>query len=384
MGSFCSRMKKFKSTVVIRDYNKVIIPKGYELINISTYNLNIKNSINITNRIDEIISYISSSFKNKNIDIFCFQGIHDYESAYNLISRVKIYMNETNERFYFAPEFDEVDSSGSIKKSNLGISWSSRINSNGPRSIAKINKARSRSKSRSISRELVKKIKVQNIIISKHPIVSTIFSELDKDTDLNDIIGTHTLLGANISISGNIISIYNTELSKDIRTANIINSDIRDKEISSILGIIQNNIVNLKKEEFVTYHKTDVHLLIGSLNINEFVINDWNEEYTRFIENTHCIDVFRYITDDNPGYTNSTRERLNYIFFILTEDLYDERSKYFNMLQELDSPNKLFNLIFNRYGIFFMDAQVRSDIYLNSDATNYPVECIFMIDKNKH
>jgi hypothetical protein len=386
MGSYFSRMRKKKNKIDFKDFNKVIIPKGYDMIKIGSYNINIRNNISLQEKINEITKFVHGEFKNKDFDIICLQGIRDYNSAYLLVQEVKSKMKKYNELFYFAPEFNEVASrsesfpfiSGSKDKfdGKKGISWNTKVNS----IDAKKQPFRSEGNQRNMGFE--KRTIVQNIILSKYPIVSTIYAELDGDHTIDDIIGVHTILGANISISGNIISIYNTELSKDIRTANIINTDVRSKEIRAIFSVMQKNMEELATK-FQTYNKTDVHLLLGSLNINESDGTDMTEEFTSFISNNHCVDVLRYLTDDY-GYTTSTRERLNYVLMKLTDDIYEPDSVYNDNLQELKTPKDLFNFIFKRYGIYFLDIYVRTDMPIGGGQINYPIECVFMINKYKH
>ena len=103
MGSLLSRMKNKNTNVQIKDYNKVIVPKGYKIMKIATHNINLRNTINIQTKISNITSFLLSEFKNKDIDIICLQGIHDYSSASQLIQHLKIKLNSMEETFYLAP-----------------------------------------------------------------------------------------------------------------------------------------------------------------------------------------------------------------------------------------------------------------------------------------
>ncbi len=225
---------------------------------------------------------------------------------------------------------------------------------------------------------------MKNIILSRYPIISTIFSEIDDDTDFNDIIGTHTVMAANISISGNIVSVYNMSLSKDIRTVHINNSDIRHTELNAIFSIVDENQKNLNSKELVTYRKTNIHLLVGSLNINEMDGQELDPEFTNIISKRHLVDIFRCLTNNDFGYTNTLYERLNYIFMILTDDVYDQKSKLYAKLQKLETQNDLLNFIFDRYGVYFLDSYIYNDINIQGRSNNFPVECVFMLDKKKH
>ena len=57
MGSFVNKIKKKKKyDINIKDYNKVIIPQGYQLINIISYNINLRNTIDDKNTIVKSLS----------------------------------------------------------------------------------------------------------------------------------------------------------------------------------------------------------------------------------------------------------------------------------------------------------------------------------------
>ena len=352
MGISISKKNK---TIQINDFNMVTIPKGYELIKLATFNINIRNTVNISNKIKEILIFIKSSFKNKDIDIFCLQGILDYNSAYKLIKEVKKYGRQTNNKFYFGPEFENIDS-----KSEKFISMKDKISTG----------------------LLKKKIEVQNIIISKYPIVTTLYSELDDKLYIDDILGTKTIIGANISIYGNIISVYNTTLSKDIKSANLVNSDVRNKELKVVFKIIEENKKKLKTDEFKHYFLTDIHMLAGTLFIKETYGLDLNQEFIDFMQKYKCVDIFRIMCEDNIGHTNTSKERVDYILFLLTDMMYNKSNH--KKLKSIEGCNDLFKLIFKIYKIYFIDIIIRNDIYTGNSYSNFPLECTFMMYKNRH
>lgn len=354
MGILCSKIKKSQNSKDIKftDYNKVKIPNGYKLIKMASYNVSLRNGINIQMRIEDTINYIFSSFKKKEIDIICLQGMYDYNSVNIIVKEIINKSNELKIKFYFAPDFDDINISSS-------------------QSVSKRSRSRSRSKTDS------KKIKIQNIIISRYPIISTIFGEIDDKNDFDDVIGVHTIISANISIFGNIITVHNTYLSKDIRTANIINSDIRQSELDAVFTIIEQNRDNIKYNE--NYKRTDIEFLVGAININEMNNNELNEEFINIISDRHIVDIFRYLNDEDFGYTNTTNERLNYIFMLLTDDMYDENSKFKKKIESLDNQSDLLNIIFDRFKIYFLDSYVRNDINIQGRANNYPIETVFMM-----
>ena len=278
----------------ITDYKKVSVPNNYNIIKISSYNINIKNTINLSNKIKHILTFIVSAFKEKNGDIICFQCINDYKAAIELIKEIKKYMAIYNTNFYFAPEFDDVYGSNNNKSNNNKLS---------------INNLQSKSKSKSRSHhskntEHNKNIEVQNIIISKYPIISSIYGTLSNNL-IDDVTNTKTVIGANVSINGNVISIYCTELSENLEAANIDNRVIREKELEELNNIIQDNIKKISSTgDFINLNKTDIHFIAGTFHIND-ENNLLNEEYINTLQNFKFVDIFRCLNNyDNKGYTN--------------------------------------------------------------------------------
>jgi len=344
----------------ITDYTKVTIPPNYLLLKISSYNINIKNTINLSNKVKNILIFIVSTFKEKSSDIICLQGINDYKAANELVKEIKKYMGIYNTNFYFAPEFDNINVSSNNNKLSINKSTSK------PHSHLSKNTEQDRNSH------------VQNIIISKYPIISSIFGTLSKNL-IDDITTIKTVIGANISINNNVISIYCTELSDNLEAADIDNRFIREKELEELNTIIQNNITKiLSTPEFVNLNKTDVHFVIGTLYIND--INTFNEEYQNMLQTFKFIDIFRCLHnyDTDIGYTCISNKRIDYIFLYLTDDIYDKNSVYYNDIQNIDSTPKLLNLLFKRYKIHFLESGVRTDISYNYSSNNHPIETIIM------
>jgi len=358
MGIKASKKIKIKTT-------NIVVPNGYIIIKLGTFNVDIRNTVNIGNRIKDIVTYIFHDYDNLEIDIMCLQGINDYSSLYNLVRAIKKYSKIYKKKIYFIPEFKD------IIIDNISAQY---LDNNFVVTLKSFN-------SEDIT--LTDNKHIQNIILSKYPVVTSNYKELKNHTDMTKILGIQTIIYANISIHGNIISIYNTTLSKDIRAANITNANIRDKEIYELFKVIDRNKRKLNKKR-ISYYKTNIHLLIGTLNIKEHINNLINKEYTKFVKERHCVDIYRYLEDKKSGYTNTFNERNNYIFFILTKEIYDINSKYYNQLKKIKNKNDLFNLILKKYKIYFIDCKVRKDIDVDYSMTNFPIETIFMMSKNNH
>lgn len=347
MGLIKSKTKKqFKDTKIV-DFNKVIIPNDYILIKISTYNANIKNSVNLRKRIREIINYLDSANKNKNIDVLCLQGIRDSYSAYYLMSAIKKYERKNKLKFYYTPEFEEIDKS--IDSNHLSIEHYTS------------------------SKESKKNdtLETQNIIISKYPIISSIFAELDDDVNIDDILGIKTVTGANIQIYDNIITIYNTELTADIKSIPLINSEIREKELAVIFNDISKKCV------------ADTRFIIGSINIHETTDDMVNNEFLQLIQNWQCVDIYRHLNSNDSGFTNSFNERLEYILFIMSKHINDENTKYNKKFKSIKTSDDMIKFLFKFYKIYFIDSTVIHNISKESSATSYAIECVFMFPKKK-
>ena len=364
MGGAISKKQEIK----INDYNKVKIPKDYSLIKIGSYNVNLRNTINLDTKIKEIISYITSENKNKSLDIVNFQGIYDITSLYILIKEIKKHFYKNKLDIYFSPNFDNVEIDSSLSDGLI----------NSKKMIALSFHSFGNELSRHTHGDKKKRKIIQNIIISKYPIISTIYSELDDKTDMDDILGIQTVIGANILIDNNIISVYNTALSKDIKSANILNANVRSTELDTLLKVIEKNHIALNHRKMKKYNKTDIHMICGTININELELEQTSQEYIDMISTRKFVDIFRFIHEKDNGYTTSFMERINYIMIQLTDDIFDESSKSYKSFQNAKNKDQIFKLLLKRYGIYFLDYDIiKAD--KNSALIYYPIECIFII-----
>lgn len=376
MGNkFGKKNKKPSNAIFVDDVKKYKLPKGFMLLKTATYNVNLKNSINIDMRVKDIIGYIVSAYKNKTIDVLAIQGIREYYAAHYLIQELKRFIYDHSIELYFAPDFDEVQMTSEqnvTKNRTFAMSWDPEVR----------RKRLGHSKSKNTSQH--RNLESQNIIISRYPIINYIFSDIDYETDIDDVIGVKTVIGANISINGNIISVYNTELTKDLVSANIINKKVRGVELDAIFRVVSQNAENLQSESFKTYCHSDIHLLMGTLYIEEYSGNNFNDEFSEFLKYKHCYDIFRNVTDTKSGYTTPYSQRYDYIMFILTEDLFDKKSSFYEQVQKSKTPSDLTRIIFKRYGVHFLDSYVMESMKNVNPNGNFPVECILMFNRNKH
>jgi uncharacterized pyridoxamine 5'-phosphate oxidase family protein len=357
MGSKVSKHKhKHK---IITDYSKVSIPNNYVIIKISSYNVNITNTVSLSNKIKNILIFIVSKFKEKDNDVICLQGVYDSVATMELVSEIRKYIVEYNVNFYFAPEFDNIIYNSNSNKISITRSKHSHV--------SKLNHINN-----------TQNIEFQNIIISKYPIVSSIYGTLSNN--LNEIVtNTKTVIGANITVNNNLISIYCVELSANVETANIDNRYVRQKELYKLNDIIQNNITNINNISFDIFRKTDIHLIAGTFHIND-INNMSNEEYHETLQNYKFVDIFRCLHDYTiHGHTDISNKRIDYIFIYLTDDMYDEKSDYFNKIQKIETASELLKLLFERYKIHFIESYVRTDVSHNFSSPNFPIETVIMV-----
>lgn len=366
MGLHMSKNKKINiANIKIDDYSKVKIPKDYTLIKMTSYNISLNHTVNIDQKIKEIISYIMSKFNNKTIDIINLQEINDSISLHIFINEFKKYCLQKKLTYYFSPQYNNIGPSVSKSPTSSANMIEISFGSTGRGSLKHDEKKR--------------KI-IQNVIISKFPILSTTYTELDDNTDMDDILGIQTVVGANILIGNAIISVYNINLSKDIKAAQIINRDVRKIELNTLLNTINVNNKSLNADaKFDKYKKSGIHIIAGTFNILELEQQDnsINDEYKELLSNMHLIDIFRILAEGEAGFTTIFKERLNYIFFHMTEDFYKADSDYFNNIIKNKDVKVLINNLFKRYKINFFDYYTLSN---DSDLSIYfPIECTFIV-----
>lgn len=374
MGRKLTKDKEIK----INNYAKVKIPKNFKLIKISSFNVDLRNTINLNNKINAIISYISSNYKNKLIDIIGLQGFCDNVSLYVFISEFKKYCINNNLKFFLAPSFNHIKPS---KTDSIIIPSKKMINSyfrsTEYKNIINCDNKSNNSKRNAKSKQ--HKI-IHNIIISKFPIMNIMYSELDDKTDMDDILGIRTVIGVNVLINNKIVSIYNVTLSKDIGSANISNSHVRTTELDTLGDIIKKNVEYITKKKFNKYNKSNIHLILGAMNINEINDDEIDDEYIDLIKNRNYIDIFRHLNSNALGHTTIFMERSNYVLIYLANDIHNVKKFAYKNFMDNKSESKLINILFKRYDIYFFDNYVVKNE--NDDDTSiihYPIECIFMM-----
>lgn len=357
MGNITSQTTDDINEII--NFKNVNIPNNYTMVKIVTYNVQLKNSINIDNHIHKIGQYILGTFRDKDIDIMCIQGLDDKYSLYKLITHIKTMGKNNDINLYFAPEFDNINvSEQNSLQSSLNIAWSD-----------------SKQKSdKGASDNILNNNTTPNIIISRHMIISYLCEPLDTpETSLFVIDG---IVSSNININNNIISIYNISLSNDIISAQINNSEKRKCEMNKVKDIIVSNHSLISTDDrFRKYKKTDINFMVGSFEIVETKNNEINEEYLELTSKFRCADIYRYQHEEKEGYTNIKNERSDYIMLLLTEDIFDNKGKYHKMILNIKNPEDAFKLIFDRYNLHTIQTHVNID---ETCRPHFPIENIMI------
>lgn len=348
----------------VTDYSIVTVPKNYTLLKIISYCIDLKTSANIDLKIADIISYIMGSIKNKKADIINLQGIYDILSLNLLIREIKQHCEDNNIKMYFAPDFEDIDAENNSDESR------NKRRSKNLEDYATYGRKSKEYNEKTHSMTSNKKT-INNIIISKYPIVGTVYVELDDKTNIDDVFGIQTVIGANILIGSIIVSVYNMCLCKDFRTSNIINDTVRATEIQTLNEALEKNKQVMNGIEYEKYTKSNIHLIIGNLNIPEIANDNINIEYINLMKNMNCIDLFRYKFPKDFGYTTTYKERLSYILLHVAKETFDE-------IETIEHTDVL-NLLFKKYKIHVMDMYVVDN---NKKLINMPIECIFMLKTN--
>lgn len=334
------------------NYSYINIPDGFTMLKIITFNILLHNSINIYTNIYEITKYLFSEKDGLGNDIMCIQGILDKYSSYEFIKSIRKVAMQKGIKLYFSPEHEDIMVSETPSTNiSFNLSWS-----------------HSKPASKNI------KSKCSNLLISKYPILTQLNENLD---DNDDVYSTHAITVANILIKDKIISIYNINLFDDMVNMKIDNTAVRTKELSIIKEKIDKNIQFLNScDDFSMYINNNINLVMGNFNINEIIFNEINPEYGKLIAEFHYVDIYRYMNTDIVGNISTTNSRNDYIMLYMTNDVYDEKSEYIKELSNIKSQKDLFNIMYKRYKIYFIDIKVNTSL---ENIKNYPIECTCML-----
>jgi len=336
----------------LTNFKNVTIPDNFKLIKLVSYDICLENSLSIHKIVNDITQYLFTEFRGKTIDILCLQGIDDKVSVRDLIISIKKILKEKLIKMYFVPTFDDIDD---------------ELDSKIPTFISTASDPKS----------FLYKY-TNSIIISKYPIISFGINRIknpDDDTILNIIIHV------NINICGSIITIYNVSLYNNYVNIGVDIKYHRKIELDTLMSIINNNdkeIINNTKKIYTDCKYKQLNFIVGTFHIEEKRFNIITYEYEKLINVYKCVDVYRYLNNDKVGFTTKTNKRIDYIMFTLSNDVYNN-NKWSKILNKVKTDEQLFNFIFKKYGIHFIQTYINIDM----DCRNhFPVENIFMLKIN--
>jgi len=323
----CCQEKARPITKVI-NYANLAPPDKFVFIKLTTYNINLYNSLSIRDKIYNILKYLFEPINGKRNDIICIQGFKDRYSQEQFIRNVLIYAKKSNIKLFISPTFDNINTNISqLVSESFNIVWNSSHN-----------------KSESMKDD------VSNVIISTYEILGY--------KKVNNV------LISNILIKNTVVSIYNVLLVGDLTNVNISFAKNRRNSIDEIEKLLHENIVELKK--YAKNKLSNIHLIVGTMNVNEVENNKISDEYL-YMLSKFKYDIHRCLNAMDVSYTSRNHKRSDYILMYICPDIYKN--------QKITSNKDLMNLVFNKYNIHFIESNIKSDI----ETIHYPVETVMML-----
>lgn len=318
-----------------RSGSNIKVPNDYKLIKLVSLNVDLRNSINLKKNIKNITDYIfkKKNSKDKDIDIICLYNFNDTVSLYNLIKHVKKEAVDRNVELYFAPEYDDIDENQ--------ISLLTLPFSKGTKNLADMY--------------------FPHLLISRFPIKFYSKENLSRTQ-------TAHILCANITVYDKLITVVVASLSKDLESIGISNKDKRCVEMIRLKKIINTN--NRTIYEDFNSMKTDINIIFCNANFDE-----QDEEFEMFIKTSRTVDIHRYMNENETIMTGINNKRDDFVFFALTDDIFDSESPFNKDLMEANTVKDILSLIFKRYSFHCFSINSDKDINI---LENYPIETVFM------
>ncbi|ARF08909.1 hypothetical protein Catovirus_1_959 [Catovirus CTV1] len=319
---------------------KFNIPNDTILLKISSFYANINDDINRNDTIKMISNYVFSDVYNMEIDIICIQGIKDEKLVKMLVSEITEISVNLKIPINIVPRI-ELNSSNS-QDNSIHLTWNN-ISEND-------------------------NFDINNIIVSKYPIISTSKVTLNNSLD-EKLVGCRKAIIANVNVNGYLISIFNVVLSEDY--FGVSNSDFRKYEINELY-----KYVNLNNEEMSKINEAwglrlinkNVNIVCSNLNIPEIKNSRINSELTTIFKTMKALDTYRTSSQsyDKRGYTNTKGIKDCYILLLL-----DGLNPSNTM-----TTNDILNYSYKIHGITIVKSYVVNSVVSND---YYPIETIFLL-----
>jgi hypothetical protein len=291
------------------------IPDNYKILKIISYNVRL--IYNSPLRAYKIGYYLYETNNDLDNDIICLQGIYDNES----IDIIKNILIKKYKNIYLIPENDVT------RCTNIGI-----------------------------------------LVFSKYKILNY---KCKKFNENNNCITEYTgVIGLNILIKNTIISIYVTQLQSDYKYL-VSNKKNRILQCKQIKSFIKNNIKHLNSNHYNSYKKSNIHLIVGSLNIPYNNLLKTTEEYTQIMDILNSVDIYKFIENDNKLITEDQNDYVLLYLLDSTDIIYTNK----NSLIDQKYDKEILNKIFKYYNINFIDVTIKEFDY----SDHYPMEIILLI-----
>ena len=287
------------------------------IFNISSINLDLHDTSNITTKIDSITEHINRT----NYDVVCLQGLRDKQATKKLIKNL-------------------------LLKTTYSIYPSMSVLSN--KNLLLLKKSSDSSQN-----------SVDCLILTKHKILSSCKVEIPNILDNNGLphVQKKYVYVINILFNNIVISIYNFSSINELQ-------NINDKQIELLNEIIRQNNLHIDSHEiFNLYESRNIHFICCLLkNIPETIDNEPNDEYISLIKKLKVIDVFRYVQIKNK---KQKYNMTNYIF-LKNDKLFHNFTDDSDLFSGISKNLKL------NFNISIYDGWIDDNIYLNS---NKPITC---------
>lgn len=307
---------------ISKPLHKINIPFDHSLLEIATFNLKMKKSLGVPNKITKIIKYI---FSPECPDVICLQGLNDRYTLH-VFSQI-FYKQPDNDKLTIVPDIKEFNTSDIASLSIAGSIGTSTSSS---------------------KRELAK---FTNIIITRHDAIDYFTEKIGVDDEVNYLPDVY-LVCCNLKIKNQIISIYTSSLTKN---APFFQTNlIREKQLNKLEQWFKENRLN---------KNNSIHILSGSFAIPEINDTQTNPEYLSIVNKFNMIDLFRVINNQDRGYTNNEETRTDYHMIMCNI------SEYQQILQDVrgdaNDKHRLIAQIYKIYGLYPVDIKINTELKIS-------------------
>lgn len=317
MGNKSSKHSKL--TTINKEISKM------KEINICSLNIDLSVSITLEQKIHIITDLlINNAYK---IDVLCLHGVGftgSTEILKKLVENIIKETNQINKKVYTYPPLN-----------TLGIHLSNSLEATISKSNDDIEE-------------------IDSLIISKHKIIDGAKVILDGSNKYVYI--------TNMNIHNNIVSIYTFELTPDKDYTSYKTK--RNDEINKINEIIQSNITHIQNSN-IDPNTNKINILCSTLNINELVNIQNNNEYSICMRKLNGLDIYRYVRTlknvevNKLDATNNKGKRTEYILFLIKE------------FETIETIQNIKSILYNKYRTIISNCIIIKE--LKSVLDSYPI-----------